>query len=342
MFDFELDTSIGEYRIPGETDLLRDYVGMFNRHFAKHYLNKGVTARRAIHAKSHGCLRASFEVFDHQDSDLKYGVFREPAVFQAVVRLSNGDGPRGPDTARIPSLGFAIKVLGVSAEKLLPIQQEDTQDFLFLNQPAYIAADVRDYKSLMQAIDGGPWYKALALVRNLKGLLYRLKALPKDNPLNTKFWGVAPFRLGNIAVKYLIRPSQPEPTSLPARLSDDYLKNLVKVHVEKRSADFEFFLQKRLRDGAEKRKMPIEDYSVAWDEMQSVPVHVGRLRIPAQKLDDAFDQEQGEHLTFSPWNTTRDLRPLGSLNRARRLIYEISSRNRQEINRARDSGNSSQ
>jgi hypothetical protein len=180
------------------------------------------------------------------------------------------------------------------------------------------------------------------LVRNLKGLLYRLKALPKDNPLKTKFWGVAPFRLGNIAVKYLIRPSQPEPTSLPARLSDDYLKNLVKAHVEKRSADFEFFLQKRLRDGAEKRKMPIEDYSVAWDEMQSVPVHVGHLRIPAQKLDDAFDQEQGEHLTFSPWNTTRDLRPLGSLNRARRVIYEISSRNRQEINRARNSGNSSQ
>ncbi len=93
MFDFELDTSIGEYRIPGETDLLRDYVGVFNRHFAKHYLNKGVTARRAIHAKSHGFLKASFEVFDHQDSDLKYGIFREPAVFQAVVRLSNGDGP---------------------------------------------------------------------------------------------------------------------------------------------------------------------------------------------------------------------------------------------------------
>src|SRR5438132_12396615 len=99
MFEFELDTSIGEYRIPGETDLLRDYVGMFNRHFAKHYLNKGVTARRAIHAKSHGCMRASFDVFDHQHSDLKYGIFREPTVFQAMERLSNDDTLPGLDTA---------------------------------------------------------------------------------------------------------------------------------------------------------------------------------------------------------------------------------------------------
>src|ERR1700731_274821 len=143
MFDFELDTSIGEYRIPGETDLFEDYIAIFNRHFAKHYIDKGVTARRAIHAKSHGCLKASFEVLDHRDSDLKYSIFKEPAVYKAIVRLSNGDGPPGSDTARIPSLVFAIKVFGVYAEKLLAAQQEDTQDFLFLNKPAYIAADVR-------------------------------------------------------------------------------------------------------------------------------------------------------------------------------------------------------
>jgi hypothetical protein len=341
MLDFELDITIGEYRIPGEADLFRDYVAMFERHFAKHYSNKKGTARRAIHAKSHGCLKASFEVLDHKDSTLKHGIFAEPATYSAVVRLSNGDGPPGPDTARIPSLGFAIKVLGVSAGKLLPMQQEDSQDFLFLNQPAYIAADVRDYKSLMQAIDGGPLHKALALIKNLKGLLYRLKALPKDDPLNTNFWGVAPFRLGDIAVKYLIRPSKAEPTHLPRNPGDDYLKNLVKLHIEQRDAGFEFFLQKRLLDGNEKRNMPIEDYSVTWDETQSVPVRVGRLRIPAQELDDAFDQEHGERLTFSPWNTTGDFRPLGSLNRARRIVYEVSSRKRQEINRAKDSENPS-
>jgi len=185
----------------------------------------------------------------------------------------------------------------------------------------------------MQAIDGGLLYKALALIKNLKGVLYRLKALPKDDPLNTNFWGVAPFRLGNIAVKYLIRPSKRCPITLPSTLTDDYLKNLVKAHIEDRDADFEFFVQKRLLGGNEKHNMPIEDYSVPWDEAQSVPVHVGHLGILAQTLDDTFDQELGERLIFSPWNTTTDLRPLGSLNRARRVIYEVSSRKRQEINR---------
>jgi hypothetical protein len=198
MFDYEIDESIGEYRIPGERGILESYVAIFNRHFEKHYINRGIKARRAIHAKSHGSLKALFEVLDHGDSDLKFSIFREPATYNAIVRLSNGDGPPGPDTAKIPSLGFAIKVFGVAEEKLLSLQQDDTQDFLFLNQPAYISADVRDYKSLMQAIDGGLLYKVLALMKNWKGILYRLKAWPKDNPLNTNFWGVAPFRLGAI------------------------------------------------------------------------------------------------------------------------------------------------
>src|SRR5437763_6705573 len=131
MFDFELDTSIGEYRIPGETEILQSYVEMFNRHFAKHYLAKGVIARRAIHAKSHGCVKARFEVIDHRDPDLQHGIFKSPAIYETIVRLSNGDGPPGPDTAKIPSLGFAIKVLGVSGQKLLSTQLEETQDFLF-------------------------------------------------------------------------------------------------------------------------------------------------------------------------------------------------------------------
>lgn len=69
--------------------------------------------------------------------------------------------------------------------------------------------------------------------------------------------------------------------------------------------------------------MPIEDYSIAWSETRSVPVRVGRLLIPAQSIGESFDRQ--EDLRFSPWNTTYDLRPLGSLNRARRVIYEFSA-----------------
>ena len=322
MDDAQIDTAIGEYKISGEDEIIQSYVRIFEAHFERHYLSKGLRPQRAIHAKSHGYLSCDFEVIDHGEPDFRHGIFKQPGAYRAIVRISNGDGPPGPDTNRIASVGFAIKVLGVTEQKYLAAQREDCQDFLFLNQPAYISADVRDYKSLMAAIDGGPFDQLLALIRNLRGILYRLKASPKDDPLNSNFWGVAPFKLGEGAVKYLIRPSQPE-RKQAHQLGDNYLTELVKAHIRDRDANFDFFLQRRLLDGSEAKDMPIEDYSVAWSETRSVPVRVARLLIPAQKVGDSFSQQ--EDLSFSPWNTTYDLRPLGSLNRARKVIYEFSA-----------------
>jgi hypothetical protein len=327
MQDLQIDTSIGEYQIPGEDEIIQDYLRLFERHFQLHYFSKGLPPRRAIHAKSHGYLDGVFEVIDHGQPDLQFGIFRKAAKYRAVVRVSNGDGPPGPDTDKIVSVGFAIKVFDVLDPKYLPAQKENTQDFLFLNQPAYIAADVRDYQSLMQAIDGGPLYKFQALLKNLRGILYRLKASPKDDPLNSSFWGVAPFKLGHAAVKYLIRPSAPENQRTHA-MNADYLTDLVKNHIEDRDANFDFFLQRRLLDGHEEQEMPIEDYSVAWSETRSVPMLAARLWIPKQRLE-SVDRPAGADLIFSPWNTTHDLRPLGSLNRARKVIYEFSSGKRQ-------------
>src|SRR5262249_20578947 len=58
----DIDRAAGEYLIPGEEAILARYVAIFERHFRKNYEGRGGVARRAIHAKSHGCLRASFEV----------------------------------------------------------------------------------------------------------------------------------------------------------------------------------------------------------------------------------------------------------------------------------------
>jgi hypothetical protein len=321
----DIDSSAGEYAIAGEADILERYARIFERHFAKNYTAKHLPPRRAIHAKSHAVLKAEFEVMAHGDAQLAGGVFDAPRRYQAVVRISNGDGPPGPDTDWVASVGFAIKLFGVSRPKYLATQIEDTQDFLFLNQPAYIASDVRDYTTLMQAIDGGYVAKAIALVRNFKGLRYRRTASPKGNPLNTDFWGVAPFRLKDITIKYLMRPTRPEPKDIPDRRTPDYLKALVKDRIEQRPARFDFFLQKRIIDGRERDAMPIEDYAVAWDERRSVPIKVATLSLPVQRVDDEFERRYGEAMVFSPWNTTADLRPLGSLNRARRVVYQLSA-----------------
>jgi len=192
MDDLPIDTSIGEYKIPGEEQIIQDYLRLLQTHFQRHYFSNGIPPKRAIHAKSHGYLKGVFEIIDHGTPELRHGIFRSVKSFQALVRISNGNGPAGPDTDRIVSVGFAIKVLGVTDRKYLSAQTEDSQDFLFLNQPAYISADVRDYKPLMEAIDGGVLDKFRALARNCRGILYRLKASPKDDPLNSNFWALRP------------------------------------------------------------------------------------------------------------------------------------------------------
>jgi hypothetical protein len=105
--------------------------------------------------------------------------------------------------------------------------------------------------------------------------------------LNANFWGVALFKLGDVVVKYLIRPSQSE-RKRTQQLSDKYLTELVQAHIENRDANLDSFLQRRLLNGSEHKDMPIEDYSIAWSETRSVPVRVGCLLIPAQKVGDSF------------------------------------------------------
>jgi hypothetical protein len=321
----DIDSSAGEYAIAGEAEILERYKRIFERHFARNYTAKHLSPRRAIHAKSHAVLKAEFEVIQHGDAPLNAGIFDTPKRYPAVVRISNGDGPAGPDTDWVASVGFAIKVFGVSRPKYFPTQLENTQDFLFLNQPAYIASDIRDYTTLMKTIDGGLVAKTIALFRNFKGLRYRRTASPKDNPLSTDFWSVAPFRLKDVTVKYLMRPARPEAKQIPRKRTPDYLKALVKDWIERRPAAFDFFLQKRVLDGRERETMPIEDYAVAWDEHRSVPIRVATLSVPVQPVDDEFERRYGEPMVFSPWNTTADFRPLGSLNRARRVVYQLSA-----------------
>ena len=91
-------------------------------------------------------------------------------------------------------------------------------------------------------------------------------------------------------MKYLVRPSEPEPMNLPKPLTKDYLRELVKKRIANKPASFDFFLQKRLIDGHEDKKMPVENNAVTWDEEKSVPVLVAKLTIPAQDAD-ALDEQ---------------------------------------------------
>jgi len=72
--------------------------------------------------------------------------------------------------------------------------------------------------------------------------------------------------------------------------------------------------------------MPIEDASVRWPEDQSPFVTVARISVPPQfAWSEGRAAEMDDGLSFSPWHGLAAHRPLGSINRVRRLAYAGSA-----------------
>ncbi len=74
--------------------------------------------------------------------------------------------------------------------------------------------------------------------------------------------------------------------------------------------------------------MSVEDATVAWPEELSQYQEVARLVIPSQTAWDQGRDSFVEPLSFSPDHSLEAHKPLGSINRARRVAYAALSRTR--------------
>jgi hypothetical protein len=93
-------------------------------------------------------------------------------------------------------------------------------------------------------------------------------------------------------------------------------------------ACFDFMIQQR-GEG-----MSVEDSTVTWDEDDAPFVKVARMTIPAQTFDSPEQTKYCENLSFTPWHATTTHRPLGSMNRTRKVVYEATSAARHQLNGA--------
>ena len=74
--------------------------------------------------------------------------------------------------------------------------------------------------------------------------------------------------------------------------------------------------------------MPVEDATVEWT---SPPTRLATISVYPQKFDSPEQMEFVENLSWTPWNSLPENRPLGGINRARRGLYEDSSALRHTI-----------
>ncbi len=279
-------------------------------------------AKRDAHPKAHGCVRARFRVLGDLPDALRVGLFAAPATYDAYIRFSNGSPKIQPDSAD-DVRGMAIKVMGVAASA------STTQDFVMINGPAFFVRSAADYIAFTNAKPQWrfffPGLNPFAFrLRELFNVRAMVKAKVVD-PLDVRYWSTVPFLHGTTACKYSVRPTG-DPSPCVASSSNNFIGENLAARLAAGDAAFAFMVQLR---GAPDR-MPIEDPVAEWRESEAPFVTVAELTIPSQRVAD--QAELCEQLSFTPWHGLPEHRPLGGVNRVRRVIYEAISVLRHDLN----------
>ncbi len=287
---------------------------------------KADETRRGQHGKSHGCVRARFRVRAELPAELRVGLFQAAGEYAGLIRFSNGGGK--DDTGK-DAHGLALKLLGVAGEKVITTHTAPTQDFVLADCPVFFARNPGDLAEFMQAqikARGGPpeaWFAEhpfeAAIFRD------RFLAHADASPLVMTYYSQTPYALGNLAVKYRIQAAAENGPRTGPGTGADYLRANLATALATASARFEFAVQIARDANTE----PVEDPTIEW---KTPFVVVADLEIPAQTFDTPAVRAFDENLSFSPSQALVLHRPLGGINRARRIVYESSARKRHETN----------
>ena len=285
--------------------------------------------RRDAHPKMHGLVKAEFIIEPDLPPDLRIGIFSDARTYQAWIRFSNQDGNIQPDTSR-DIRGMAIKLMGVAGDKLLESERDtQTQDFIVITTNVFVTKDVAEFDGLIKAMTGSTWAKISYFATHWRVVWNLIKSMKKfANPLQTRYWSTTPYLFGETAVKYSAIPRVTQPDEIPANPGPDYLRAAMVRQLSQREAVFDFTVQLQV-DASD---MPIEDPGEEWDEAQSPFRKVATIRIPQQEFDSEAQRNFGENLSFTPWHSLPAHRPLGGINRARRIVYDAISTFRHERN----------
>lgn len=285
--------------------------------------------RRDAHPKMHGVVRAEFTVEPDLPQQLRVGLFGEAKTYRAWIRFSNANASAQPDIKR-DLRGMAVKLMGVPGDKLLPSEmQEQTQDFLLVTADLFLARDVREFDAFVACMEGSLWSKIVFFATHWRFIWNVFKSMKRcADPLQTRYWSTTPYLFGDTAVKYSAIPRAAAAEAMPDDPSDDFLRQAMRRRLTQGEAVFDFCVQ--LQTNA--CSMPIEDAGRAWSEAASPFCKVATIRILQQEFDSDRQRAFGENLSFTPWHCLPAHRPLGGINRARRIVYEVISSFRHEKN----------
>lgn len=294
-------------------------------------------ARRDAHGKHHGCVRANFKVESELPADLQSPLFRPGASYGAWIRYSNGSG-KPADDHQGDGRGMAIKLIGVPGEHALA-EGGTTHDFLMINHSQFFVDTMENYVDFQIALVETKSPLRYFVPSFLNPFGWRLGAAKiaraiqnkkVDSPLNLQYFSMAPSLFNTKAVKWSARPCGGVGPFQQPSASPNYLREAMSKTLSEASACYEFMVQVQTNP----QDMPVEDPTVLWNEEDAPFRKIATLNIEKQSFESAEQMTYCENLSFTPWHAIAEHRPLGGLNRGRKVVYETISRVRHELNQA--------
>jgi hypothetical protein len=321
-----------EKPLPNEEEYLDSVINAFSQQMQKLWKPGGM--ERGGNTKTHGICRGEFIVHDNLPEPFRHGVYARPQTFRAWVRFS-GPGPYiTPDIDDVGFMSISIKLMGVPGPKLME-EEKNTLDMFGVSTPTFVTDDIKSnahlqYWSLRNAqifhfINFTQPHLADAI---MQGLFIKTQSSPFEAP----YFSCVPYLLGEgRAMQYSVWPKSNRKTpipNLPFRPPDDYLRDAMRQSLAEGDVEFDIRLQLQ----TDPFLMPIEHNAVLWPEKLSPRISVATLRLPKQKFDAPAQMAFARKLSYNPWHTIAEHRPLGNQSRARQRMYQTLSKLRHDLN----------
>jgi hypothetical protein len=314
--------ALAEERPPQDEDAWVDSI-IASFHEQMRLLWKPGGFERGGNTKTHGIVRGEFTVHDNLPAELRHGIYAQPHTYRAWIRYA---GPGPYVTTDIDDVGFlsmSIKLMGVPGPKLMD-EERFTQDLLTVSTPTFVSPDVRANAQLQrESLKNAQIYYFVNLRQPhlLDFIMQALRLKTQTSPFEVEYFSQVPYLLGDgQAMQYSFWPKSKRRTPiprLPFRPPDDYLRDAMVETLAREDVEFDIRLQRQ----TDSHLMPIEMGTVLWPERLSPRVSVATLRIPRQRFDSPSQMEFAKRLSYNPWHSIPEHRPLGHLSRARRRIY---------------------
>jgi hypothetical protein len=320
-----------EQELPEEERYTQEIIDEIAAFMKENWLPSGV--QRFGNTKTFGVVRGEFRVLEDLPDHLRHGVLAQERTYPAWVRFS-GPGPYAPpDLYDYGQCSVGIKLMDVPGPKLLN-DEHFTQDLIMVSPASFVTPNVRENAKLQRYVRARTnlFYFINPLDTHLlAAFMQALYSRMQTSPLETRYYSNVPFLLGpGQAVEYSLWPRPQKRTRIPARASDNYLREAMARTLDQGPYSFDFMVQVQ----TDPHRMPIEDATVKWPEGLSPYVPVAELRLPRQRFDTPAQLAFADNLSYNPWHSLEAHRPLGNQNRARRRMYQELSRLRQSMNQA--------